>query len=100
PRRRTMNVPKQGAFDVKPRIALVAHDVHDRGGMERALAELLRRGADRVDFVVIASSLAEDLRPLAEWRRVPLPRRPFPLKFVCFFVLGAVRLVGVARDAV
>jgi len=72
-------------------VALVAHDVHDRGGMERTFAELIRHASDAVDFVVVSRTLAEDLRPLVTWRRVPVPARPFPAKFGLFFVLAGWR---------
>jgi len=84
----------------RPSVAIVAHDVHDAGGMERALAELIRRIHYDWKVVVIASSLADDLRPLVEWRPVRVPRRPFPLKFTAFFVLGSVQLAKTRTDVV
>jgi glycosyltransferase involved in cell wall biosynthesis len=85
---------------MRPRVALVAHDIHDGGGMERAFAELLRRASPRYDFTVYASSLAADLRPLVEWRRIPTPARPFPLKFSVFFFTAGFRLYGARADVV
>jgi glycosyltransferase involved in cell wall biosynthesis len=84
----------------RPTVALVAHEVHDGGGMERALAELIRRGHTRVNFIVISRELAPDLRPLVDWRRVHLPARPFPLKFGLFFVSAAARLTLIRADLV
>jgi glycosyltransferase involved in cell wall biosynthesis/GT2 family glycosyltransferase len=76
------------------RVTLVAHDVHDRGGMERALAELIRRAGPRVAFTVVSGTLAPELRRrVVRWRRVPVPRRPFPLRYLAFHVLGGL-LVG------
>lgn len=66
----------------------MAHDVHPYGGMERALFELVRRAADRVEFTVVSSTLDPALRPLVRWRRLPIPPRPFPLKFSLFFLLA------------
>ena len=82
------------------RIGLVAHDVHDHGGMERAFAELVRRAHDRYEFVVISSELATDLQPLVEWRRIRIPRRPVPLRFMLFFVLAGIRLARARVDVV
>jgi UDP-glucose:(heptosyl)LPS alpha-1,3-glucosyltransferase len=82
------------------RIALVAHDVHDAGGMERTLAELIRRAHDRVDFVVVSATLAHDLRPVVDWRRVRVPARPFPLKFVLFFLRAPRVLRRVDADLI
>jgi len=82
------------------RIALVAHDVHDAGGMERTLAELIRRAHDRVDFVVVSATLAHDLRRLVDWRRVRVPARPFPLKYLLFFLRAPRVLHRVDADLV
>jgi glycosyltransferase involved in cell wall biosynthesis len=60
--------------------------------MEHALAELVRGGHAEVDFVVVSATLAPELRRLVHWRRVPVPRRPFPLKFLVFFLLAGARL--------
>ena len=65
--------------------------------MERVLAELVRGGGSEIDFVVVSATLSQELRRLVEWRRVPVPRRPYPLKFVLFFVLAGLRLLR--RDA-
>jgi glycosyltransferase involved in cell wall biosynthesis/GT2 family glycosyltransferase len=86
--------------DQLPRVALVAHDVHDHGGMEKAFAELIRLGHPRVRFVVVSRRLAPDLRPLVDWRRIRVPARPFPLKFSLFFLLAATRLLCVRADLV
>jgi glycosyltransferase involved in cell wall biosynthesis len=84
----------------RPSVAIVAHDIHDAGGMERVLAELIRRIYREWRVVVIASEVAADLRPLVDWRRVRVPRRPFPLKFLVFFALGSFRLARVRTDLV
>jgi glycosyltransferase involved in cell wall biosynthesis len=76
----------------KPRVALVAHTIRSYGGMDRALAELITRGGRQFEFVVFASQLADELRPLVEWRRIPVPPRPFPVSFASFFLLAGARL--------
>jgi UDP-glucose:(heptosyl)LPS alpha-1,3-glucosyltransferase len=57
--------------------------------MERSLVENVRRGVSELDFCVVSSTLEPGLRDRVEWRRVPVPRRPFLLKFTVFYVLGA-----------
>ena len=100
-RQAILMVPAVGADrGRRSRVALVAHDVHDHGGMEKALAELIRHGHTRVRFVVVSRRLAPDLRPLVDWRRVLVPARPFPLKFSLFFLLAAARLLRVRADLV
>jgi len=84
-----------------PVVALVAHDIHDHGGMERVCAELIRRGGDKVDFIVVAADLAPDLRPLVRrWVHVKVPARPFPLKFLLFWLLGGRALRRLDADLV
>lgn len=96
--RRTVNVnqrrPANDALaDCRLEVTLVAHEVHDHGGMERACAELIRHTHDQVRYTVIAIDLDQDLQPLVEqWIRVRAPSRPFPMKFMAFFVLGGVAL--------
>jgi glycosyltransferase involved in cell wall biosynthesis len=84
----------------RPSVTIVAHEIHDAGGMERALAELIRRLHPEWRVVVIASDVAVELRPLIDWRRVRVPRRPFPLRFLSFFVLGSLRLASTRTDLV
>jgi glycosyltransferase involved in cell wall biosynthesis len=77
----------------KPRVALVAHNVHDRGGMERACAELIRHQHREIDFLVVSAELAPDLRPhVVGWRPVRVPARPFPLKFSVFWFRAGMAL--------
>ena len=94
--------PKDAAASNRtPTVALVAHDVHDRGGMERVCAELIRRGASQFDFVVISATFAPELRPLVtQWMPVPVPARPFPLKFAIFWLRARSRVRALDADIV
>jgi glycosyltransferase involved in cell wall biosynthesis/GT2 family glycosyltransferase len=93
--------PRQAASPRRrPRVALLAHDIHDTGGMERACLELLKRASQQVDFVVISSQLDPGVRSSIRWHRVPIPRRPFPLKFAAFYVLAGIRLAFERVDLV
>lgn len=73
-------------------VTIVAHGIHDAGGMERILAEQIRRMHRKRRIVVIASDVAADLQPLVDWRPLRVPRRPFPLKFV--LAMGETHSVG------
>jgi glycosyltransferase involved in cell wall biosynthesis len=84
----------------RPRIVIVAHGAHDDGGMERAMAELIRRAQGEYDLVVVATDLAPDLQARADWRRVPVLRRPRPLRFVLFFLLAGIRVARLRADLV
>jgi glycosyltransferase involved in cell wall biosynthesis len=69
--------------------------------MERAFLELIRRSGGRVRFIVVSSVLAEELRPLVEWHRIRVPQRPFPLRYLLFFVAAGVTLARVrARSTI
>jgi UDP-glucose:(heptosyl)LPS alpha-1,3-glucosyltransferase len=68
----------------RPTVALVAHNVHSQGGMERACVELVRRGRRSCRFIVFSTELAPELRELVEWQRIRVPQRPFPLKYLAF----------------
>jgi UDP-glucose:(heptosyl)LPS alpha-1,3-glucosyltransferase len=81
----------------RQRVILIAHDVEDRGGMERSLVENVRGGMADVDFCVVSSTLEPGLRDEVEWKRVPAPRRPFLLKFAAFYLLGAAQVARAGR---
>jgi glycosyltransferase involved in cell wall biosynthesis len=91
---------RAGTQGRRPRVALVAHGIHDHGGMERAFAELVRRIHARYEVVVLSADLGDDLRDLVEWRRIPVPARPAPLRFALFYVIAAVRLLATRADVV
>lgn len=82
------------------RVLLVAHDIHDRGGMERSFAELIRRTHHHHDFIVLSRYLAPELRPLVEWRRAWVPSRPGPLKQTAFYVVAGLLLRREAPDVI
>ena len=84
----------------RPRVALVAHDVIGQQGSGRWASELIRRGHDEIDFVVVSRTIAEDLRPLVEWKRAPAPDRPFRFKFAAFFLTAAAQILRARADLV
>lgn len=82
-------------------VALVAHGAHEQGGgMERVFAELIRRAHSEFRLVVFSRELAPDLRPLVEWRRIPVPARPVPVLFSLFYFLAGIRLARAKVDFV
>jgi glycosyltransferase involved in cell wall biosynthesis len=83
-----------------PRILFIAHGAHDDGGMERAMAELIRRARHSYEVVVISKKIAPDLQSLVEWRRVRVPGRPRPLFFVLFFIFAGIRAALTRADLV
>ena len=77
------------------RLVFVAQDLHGRGGMDRVHSELIKRLSHTWHITVVSATLPPELRELVEWHRIPLPRRPAPLRYACFFVLGGWRLRSV-----
>jgi UDP-glucose:(heptosyl)LPS alpha-1,3-glucosyltransferase len=86
--------------DARPVVAIVARDVHERGGMERVHAELIRRLAGRYRFIVISTTLDPDLRQVATWLRVRTPRRPASIAAPAFFAGGSIRPALARADIV
>lgn len=85
----------------RPTVALVAHDIHDQGGMERVCAELIRHGHTSCDFVVVAATLAPELRTFVrDWLPVCVPARPFALKYAAFWLNAARRLRSLEVDLI
>lgn len=64
-------------------LAFVAHEVHRRGGMERAAAEVLTRLAPRVDLTVIAR-VCDLGGARVQWMPVRVPQRPAILRTWAF----------------
>ncbi len=52
------------------------------------------------DLVVLSRALAPDLRPLVQWRRIPVPPRPATVTFPLFFALAGVELARTRADLV
>jgi UDP-glucose:(heptosyl)LPS alpha-1,3-glucosyltransferase len=84
----------------RPRVTIVAHEIHDGGGMERAMAELVRRAAPDWDITVVARRIAPTLRSLVTLHRVRVPARPAPLSIVAFGVAAAPLVRGIEHDLV
>jgi len=77
------------------------HDLHDHGGMERAVVELVRRARDEFRFVLVSTTVDPELAPLVDWERVRgVPRRPFALKFLVFAMRAGLQLRRVRADLV
>ncbi|HEU5003747.1 MAG TPA: glycosyltransferase [Actinomycetota bacterium] len=85
----------------RPRVALVAHRVDHRGGMERACAELIQHTYREFRFHVVSGYLEPELIPLVEgWTRIPIPARPFAVRFGWFLARASVALRRVDADVV
>jgi glycosyltransferase involved in cell wall biosynthesis/GT2 family glycosyltransferase len=81
----------------RPRLVLIAHEIHPHGGMERAYTELVRQLHDVLDIIVIASVLDDTLRAMVEWHPIRVPRRPIPVKSAIFFARAGLALRRVLK---
>ena len=82
----------------RPRVLLVAHSVDPAGGgMERINARLIGALHDRVELVVIAGELGPDLPDDVEVHKIPIPRRPMPLRFLSFYLLASIAVARLRR---
>jgi glycosyltransferase involved in cell wall biosynthesis len=90
----------QEGTERKVRIALVAHGIHEYGGNDRTLWELIRSKHAEFEFVVVSSRVPDELRPHVEWHRLPLPERPAPARVALFFLLGGLALRRTTVDLV
>ena len=84
-----------------PSVTIVAHEVGTTGGMERQLGELVRGLLARgYRVAVVARSCELPPQPELRWHRIRGPRRPFPLWYAWFFVLGSLAVRRHARGLV
>ncbi len=84
----------------RPRVLLVLHDLGPVGGMERACTELVCRGSSEFEFTILSGTLSDQLHGVVGWSRIPLIQRPFPLKFLNFYIAAAFRIAGRHADLI
>lgn len=68
--------------------------------MERAFAKLILALYDQIDITVISSVLSPELRSHVSWHRIPVPQRPFPARFLGFFIQGWLAVHRVQVDVI
>jgi glycosyltransferase involved in cell wall biosynthesis len=79
--------------DTKRSVTLVIHEVHQVGGMERQIIELITGYLARGWKVILISRSCElDPHPRLIWHRIPIMERPFVLKFPLFWLLAGLAI--------
>jgi glycosyltransferase involved in cell wall biosynthesis len=73
----------------RTRVTIAAHEIHDGGGMEAAMANLIRRATQEFDVTAVTARLDAELRDDVQWRKVRLPRAPVVLRILAFAVQAA-----------
>ncbi|MEZ2718760.1 glycosyltransferase family 4 protein [Niallia circulans] len=76
---------------MKKKLAIVAHNINNRGGMEIHLSEMIRRLSNEYEITVIASELSGEFREV-KFIKIPVPQRPVFLKSVLFAVIASLVL--------
>lgn len=84
----------------RPRVALVAYTIGFNYAIPRIVAEQIARLHREVEFVVVSAWLAEELRDLVEWRRVPTLERSARLRHGSFILAAPFVLRRVRADLV
>jgi glycosyltransferase involved in cell wall biosynthesis len=85
-------------MNTKPTVALVAHDVGGQGGMERHLEEVIYRLKKDANVVVVANTMKLADSEGVTFIRVPVIKRPIPLKMLFFAIVASFRLLFVKYD--
>ena len=84
-----------------PQITVVAHEIRETGGMERAQARIVERLLERGWQVTVVARVCElAAQPGLTWRRVPTPRSPFVVAFPLFAVVASLMLARRRGDVV
>lgn len=84
----------------RPRVTIAAHEVHDDGGMEAAMAHLVRHATAAYDVTVVTARLDPELRPGVRWRRIRIPAAPVVLRILVFALQAAPVIRAERADVV
>ena len=84
----------------RPTVVLVTWKIAPPGHPAGDLAKIIPLASEHVDFTVISSELADEVRPLVRWHRTPSLRSWGRLTWALFFVGASIRLRGVRPDLV
>jgi glycosyltransferase involved in cell wall biosynthesis len=84
----------------RARVTIAAHEVHDDGGMEAAMAHLVRHATAAYDVTVVTARLDPDLRPGVRWRRVRIPAAPVVVRILAFALQAAPMIRAERADVV
>lgn len=77
---------------MKKKIAIVAHNINNRGGMEIHLSEIIKRTSKDYEITVIASELTGQF-PNVRFIKVPVPQKPVFIKSVLFCLIASLILL-------
>ncbi|MDE5053919.1 glycosyltransferase family 4 protein [Niallia taxi] len=84
---------------MKKNLAIVAHNINNRGGMEIHLSEIIKRTSEDYNITVIASELTGNF-PNVKFIKIPVPQKPVFLKSVLFCCIVSLLLLFKKFDCV
>jgi len=76
---------------MKKKLAIVAHNINNRGGMEIHLSEMIKRLSKDYEVTVIASELSGVFLNI-KFIKIPVPQRPVFFKSVFFAIMASLVL--------
>ncbi|WP_031536184.1 glycosyltransferase family 4 protein [Bacillus sp. MB2021] len=76
---------------MKKKLAIVAHNINNRGGMEIHLSEMIMRLSKDYEITVIASELSGSFLDV-KFIKIPVPQRPVFLKSIFFAIMASLVL--------
>ncbi|MFP7473331.1 glycosyltransferase family 4 protein [Niallia taxi] len=77
---------------MKKKLAIVAHNINNRGGMEIHLSEIIKRTSKDHDITVIATELTGNF-PNVRFIKIPVPQKPVFIKSVLFCLIASMILL-------
>ncbi|WP_017471978.1 glycosyltransferase family 4 protein [Amphibacillus jilinensis] len=84
---------------MKKKLAIVAHNINNKGGMEKHLLEMIKRLKYDYAITVIATELDCDCEDV-KFMRIPISQRPVFLKSILFMIIVSVILTFKKFDLV
>jgi len=77
---------------MKKKLAILAHNINNRGGMEIHLSEIIKRTSKDYEITVIASELTGNF-PNVRFIKIPVPQKPVFIKSVLFCLIASLILL-------
>ena len=77
---------------MKKKLAIVAHHVNNRGGMELHLLEVIKRASKDYDITVIATEFSGEIDNV-KFMKIPIPQRPAFIRSVLFTLIVSLILL-------
>lgn len=84
---------------MKQKLAIVAHTINNRGGMDLHLSELIKRTRNDYNITVITTEFSNKY-PDVKFIKIPIPKKPAILRSVLFTIIVSIILLFKKFDLV